>query len=128
MSGTFNVEWLPGGVLLQRRDGLLNVEQAKEYVAAVQLAVNAAPAHWGAVIDTRDAVAQGNDVQEVIQGLIQFVTTKNVLRIALVSSRATTEIQQKRVTTAPGMHDPSIVSSHKDLDEAIAAVRSAVLH
>jgi hypothetical protein len=127
MSGTFKVEWLPGGVLLQSRTGVLTVEQAREYVAAVERAVGSAPARWGAVIDTRDAVAHGADVQTVISGLIQFVNSKGVRRIALVSTRATTEIQQKRVTTAPGMHDPSIVSSHRNLDEAIVAVRTALL-
>jgi hypothetical protein len=66
-------------------------------------------------------------VQEIIQGLIKYVTAKGVLRIALVSTRATTEIQQRRVTTAPGMHDPSTVSTHRDLDQAIADVRAAVL-
>jgi len=34
-------------------------------------------------------------------------------------------MQQRRVTTAPGMHDPSTVSFHQDLDQAIAEVRNA---
>jgi hypothetical protein len=127
MSGTFSVEWLPGGVLMQRRTGVLSADQANDYVAAVKRAVEVAPARWGCVVDTRDAVAQATDVQEIIQELIKHVTARGVLRVALVSTRATTEIQQQRVTTAPGMHDPSTVSTHRDLEAAIADVRAAVL-
>jgi phage-related minor tail protein len=127
MSGTFSVEWLPGGVLMQRRTGVLTPDQANDYVAAVKRAVEVAPTRWGCVVDTRDAVAQGTDVQEIIQGLITFVNTKGVRRVALVSTRATTEIQQLRVTTAPGMHDPSTVAVHKDLEQAVADVRAAVM-
>ena len=126
MAGTFEVEWLPGGILLQRRAGLFTVEQARAYVAAVEKAVKAAPPAWGAVIDTRSAPAQTEDVQEIIQRLIQFVVAKKVQRIALVSTSVVTGLQQRRITTAPGMHDPSTVAFYSDFDEALAAVRSAL--
>ncbi len=73
MTGSFNVEWLPGGVLLQTRTGTLTVQQAEQYVAAVKLEIAKAPSPWGAVIDTRGAAAQSEEVQEVIQRLIKFV-------------------------------------------------------
>jgi hypothetical protein len=124
MTGSFNVEWLPGGVLLQTRTGTLTVQQAEQYVAAVKLEVSKAPSPWGAVIDTRGAAAQSEEVQEVIQRLIKFVVANKVARIAMVSTSAITAMQQRRVTTAPGMHDPSTVSFHQDLDEAVAEVRN----
>lgn len=126
MAGTFSVEWLPGGVLLQRRSGLFTPDQANDYVAAVKLAVKDAPARWGAVVDARTAVAQTDEVQEIIQHLIQFVVSKNVKRVAIVSTSAVTGIQQKRITTAPGMHDPSTIAFYSDYDAAVADVRSAV--
>jgi hypothetical protein len=126
MPGTFHVEWLPGGVLVQTRSGLLSVEQAEQYVAAVEDAVGSAPSPWGAVIDTRSAPAQTEDVQAIIQRLIRFVEAKHVKRIAIVATSAVTGIQQRRITTAPGMHDPSNVSFHHDFDEAVAEVRAAL--
>jgi hypothetical protein len=126
MPGSFNVEWLPGGVLLQTRTGTLTVAQAEQYVAAAKLEIAKAPARWGAVIDTRAAGAQSEEVQEVIQRLIKFVVANKVVRIAMVSTSAITTMQQRRVTTAPGMHDPSTVAFHQDLDEAIADVRNAL--
>lgn len=126
MTGSFNVEWLPDGVLLQTRTGTLTVQQAEQYVAAVKLEVSKAPSPCGAVIDTCGAAAQSEEVQEVIQRLIKFVVANKVARIAMVSTSAITAMQQRRVTTAPGMHDPSTVSFHQDLDEAVAEVRSAL--
>jgi hypothetical protein len=126
MAGTFSIEWLPGGVLLQRRAGLLTTEQAEAYVAAVKKAIQNAPARWGAVVDTREAVAQTDEVQRIIQGLIQFVVTKNVKLVAIVSTSAITGIQQRRITTAPGMHDPSTLRFHSDYDEALADVLGAI--
>jgi hypothetical protein len=126
VTGSFNIEWLPGGVLLQARTGMLTVQEAEQYVAAVKLEVSKAPTPWGAVIDTRGAAAQSEEVQEVIQRLIKFVVANKVARIAMVSTSAITAMQQRRVTTAPGMHDPSTVSFHQDLGEAVAEVRSAL--
>ena len=126
MAGSFNVEWLPGGVLLQTRTGLLTVQEAEQYVAAVKREIAKAPSPWGAVVDTRNAAAQSPEVQEVIQDLIRFVVAAKVKRIAMVSTSAITALQQRRVTTAPGMHDPSTVSFHQDLDAAIKEVRDAL--
>ena len=127
MAGTFSVEWMPGGVLLQRRTGLLTAEQANGYVDAVKEAVKTAPARWGAVVDAREAVAQNEDVQAIIQSLIQYVVSKNVKRVAIVTTSAVTGIQQKRITTAPGMHDRSTVAFYSDFDAAVADVRKAVM-
>jgi hypothetical protein len=126
MTGSFNVEWLPGGVLLQTRTGTLTVQQAEQYVEAVKREVAKAPSPWGAVIDTRGAAAQSEEVQAVIQRLIKFVVAAHVARIAMVSTSAITAMQQRRVTTAPGMHDPSTVSFHQDIDEAVTEVRNAL--
>ena len=126
MTGSFKVEWLPGGVLLQTRTGTLTVQQAEQYVAAVKIEISKAPSPWGAVVDTRGAAAQSEEVQEVIQRLIRFVVAAKVVRIAMVSTSAITAMQQRRVTTAPGMHDPATVSFHQDLDAAIAEVRNAI--
>lgn len=128
MAGSFSIEWLPGGILLQTRTGSLTVEQAEQYIAAAKLEVAKAPTPWGAVVDTRGAPPQSEDVQELIQGLIKFVVAHKVVRIAMVSTSVITTMQQRRVTTAPGMHDPSTVTFHQDLDEAIAEVRSALTH
>ena len=128
MAGSFTIEWLPGGILLQTRTGSLTVEQAEQYIAAAKLEVAKAPTPWGAVVDTRGAPPQSEDVQELIQGLIKFVVAHKVVRIAMVSTSVITTMQQRRVTTAPGMHDPSTVTFHQDLDEAIAEVRSALTH
>ena len=127
MAGTFSVEWMPGGVLLQRRTGLFTAEQANGYVDAVKEAVKTAPARWGAVVDAREAVAQNEDVQAIIQSLIQYVVSKNVKRVAIVTTSAVTGIQQKRITTAPGMHDPSTVAFYSDFDAAVADVRKALM-
>ena len=126
MAGTYKVEWLPGGVLLQRRSGLFSIDEANNYVAAVKAAVRSAPPRWGAVVDARDAVAQNEDVQAVIQGLIQYVVSKNVCRVAIVTNSAMTTLQQKRITVAPGMHDPSTVGFHDNYDAALAEVRAVV--
>jgi hypothetical protein len=126
MAGSFEVEWLPGGLLLQRRQGVFTVEEARAYVAAVETAVASAPAVWGAVIDTRTAGAQTEPVQAVIQDLIQFVNAKGVKRVAFVRGSAVNGMQQRRVATGPGMHDRSTVSFHVDFDEAVADLRSAL--
>ncbi|MGH8889255.1 MAG: hypothetical protein ACRDV3_05760 [Acidothermaceae bacterium] len=126
MAGTFSVEWLPGGVLLQRRSGMLTADQANSYVAAVKQAVKTAPARWGAVVDARNASVQNEDVQAIIQDLIRYVVAKNVKRVAIVTTSVVTGIQQKRITTAPGMHDPSTVAFYPDYDAALADVRSAL--
>jgi len=126
MAGSFSVDWLPGGVLLQQRTGLLTVDQANAYAAAVEKALEAAPPRWGAVVDAREATAQTAEVQTIIQGLIQHVVAKQVKRVAFVTASAVTGMQQRRITTAPGMHDPSTVAFHTDLDAAVADVRSAI--
>ncbi|HET9186334.1 MAG TPA: hypothetical protein VFN80_00145 [Acidothermaceae bacterium] len=126
MAGTFSVEWLPGGVLLQRRGGLFSVDEANRYVAAVKAAIRSAPPKWGAVVDAREAVAQTDEVQAIIQGLIQYVVSKNVTRVAIVTKSALAGIQQRRITTAPGMHDPKTIGFHDDYDAALAEVRAAL--
>lgn len=124
MAGTFSVEWLPGGILLQRRGGLFTVDEANRYVAAVKDAVGSAPPRWCALVDARDAVAQTDEVQAIIQGLIQFVVSKNVTRVAIVTKSALAGIQQRRITTAPGMHDPKTVGFHENYDAAMAELRA----
>jgi hypothetical protein len=126
MSGTFQIEWLPGGVLLQTRAGLFSVEEAEAYVAAVDRAMASAPSPWGAVVDARGAPAQTEQVQAIIQRLIKLVDAKQARQIAIVVTSAITRIQQQRITTEPGMHDPSKVSFHHDLDEAVAQVRTVL--
>jgi hypothetical protein len=88
--------------------------------------VSMAPSPWGAVIDTRGAAARSEEVQEVIQRLIKFVVAAQVARIAMVSTSAITAMQQRRVMTAPGMQDPSTVSFHQDIDEAVTQVRNGL--
>jgi len=127
MAGTFSIEWLPGNVLLQRRTGLFTVDEANKYVAAVKDAVKKAPSRWGAVIDTRHAVAQTEEVQAIIQDLIQYVVGKGVKRVVIVSTSTITGLQEKRITTAPGMHDPSTIAFFSDYDVAVTDVRAAVL-
>ena len=126
MAGSYSVEWRTGGVLLQRRTGLLTAEDARGYAAAVKAALRSVPPSWGAVVDIRDAIAQTEEVQAIIQDLIRYVVSKKVCRIAFVTKSALTGIQQRRMTTAPGMHDPSTVAFYQDLNEAMDDVRAAV--
>jgi hypothetical protein len=126
MPGTFAVEWLPGGILLQRRTGVLTVDQANEYAAAVELALASRPSPWGAVVDGRGASAQIDEVQTVIQSLIHFVMSRDVRRVAMVSTSVVTGLQQRRITLGPGLHDASTVGFFTDFDEAVADVRSAL--
>ena len=78
------------------------------------------------MVDAREAVAQTDEVQAIIQGLIQYVVSKNVTRVAIVTKSALAGIQQKRITTAPGMHDPRTIGFHEDYDAALAEVRAAL--
>lgn len=126
MSGTFAVEWLPGGILLQRRTGQLTVEQAHDYAAAVEQALVGRPSPWGAVVDAREAGAQTEEVQSIIQGLIQLVESQGVKRVAMVSTSVVTGLQQRRITTAPGMHDPASVGFFSNFEEAVEDVRKAL--
>ncbi len=126
MAGTFTVEWLPGGILLQRRGGLFTVDEAKSYAAAAKAAIKNAPPRWCALVDAREAVAQTDEVQAVIQDLIKYVVANNVTRVAIITKSALTGIQQKRITTAPGMHDPKTIGFHHDYDEALAELRAAL--
>lgn len=126
MAGTFNVEWLPGGILLQRRGGLFTVDEAKSYAAAARAAIQKAPPRWCALVDAREAVAQTDEVQAVIQDLIKYVVANNVTRVAIVTKSALTGIQQKRITTAPGMHDPKTIGFHHDYDAALEELRAAL--
>ena len=127
MPGTFNIEWLPGGVLLQQRSGMLTVEQARDYVAAVELAVAQRPSPWGVVVDTRDATAQSEEVQSIIQHLVSFVASHDVTRVALVSNSVVTGLQQRRLTFGQGMHDPSAVGCFTDYEVAVSDVRRHLL-
>jgi hypothetical protein len=122
MAGTFTVDWLPGGVLLQRRTGVLTPEQAKDYVAAVQRAITAAPPSWGVLVDARDAAPQNDEVQALIQGLIKYTVDHDVKRVAVVTKSAITGIQQRRITTAPGMHDMSTIAFFSDYDVALSGL------
>ena len=69
-------------------------------------------------------MAQTDEVQAIIQGLIQFVVSKNVTRVAIVTKSALAGIQQRRITTAPGMHDPKTVGFHENYDAAMAELRA----
>jgi hypothetical protein len=126
MAGTFDVSWQPGGVLLQKRTGLLTVQEATAYVAAVMKAIETAPARWGAVVDMRDSTPQTEEVQEIVKDLIRYVESKGVCRVALVSSSAITGMQHRRIASSPGMHDASAVTFHQNYDEAMTDVRNAV--
>lgn len=126
MAGSFSVEWVPGNVLLQRRSGMLTLDEAKSYVAAVKDATKQTPARWAAVVDARDAVAQTDEVQAIIQELIKYVVSKGVNRVAIVATSTITHLQEKRITTAPGMHDPSTIAFYTDYNSALADMQAAV--
>jgi hypothetical protein len=126
MSDTYQVEWLSGGILLQRRSGVLAIDDAKKYVAAIKAAIASAPERWGILVDTRAARAQTEEVQHVIQEQIRYATSHHVAWVAVVTSGAITHLQQRRITTEPGMHDPSSISFHSDYTEALNAVQRAV--
>jgi hypothetical protein len=126
VAATYTVEWFQPGILLLRRTGLMSVDEASEYAATAARMVATAPVRWGAVVDVRGAVAQTDEVQQIIQRIIQAFVSKNVARIAMVSSSAITEMQQRRVATEPGMHDPKTLALYRDFDEAVADVKAAI--
>jgi hypothetical protein len=126
VAGTYTVEWFQPGILLLRRTGLMSVDEASEYAATAARMVTTAPARWGAVVDVRGAVAQTDEVQHIVQRIIQAFVSKNVARIAMVSSSAITEMQQRRVAIAPGMHDPKTLAFYRDFDEAVADVKTTI--
>jgi transcriptional regulator GlxA family with amidase domain len=126
VAATYTVEWLQPGILLLRRTGLMSVDEASEYAATAARMATTAPARWGAVVDVRGAVAQTDEVQQIIQRIIQAFVSKNVARIAMVSSSAITEMQQRRVATGPGMHDPKTLALYRDFDQAVADVKTAI--
>src|SRR5450432_538323 len=126
VAATFTVEWLQPGILLLRRTGLLSVDEANQYAATATRLLQTAPARWGAVVDVRGATAQTEQVQAIVQRIIQTFVSKNVARMAMVSSSTITEMQQRRVATAPGMHDPKTLAFFGDFDAAVADVQSAI--
>ncbi len=71
MAATYTVEWIQPGILLLRRTGLMSVDEASEYAATAARMVTTAPARWGAVVDVRGAVAQTDEVQQIVQRIIQ---------------------------------------------------------
>ncbi len=127
MAGTFEVAWLPGGILLLRRSGMLTVDEANAYVAAALAALEKTPARWAAIVDLRRSVAQTDDVQTLVQDLVKQVASKNPQRMAVVSGSAITTIQERRITIGPGLHDPSTVVFHDDYDAALAELKKLVL-
>ena len=126
MPATYTVEWFQPGILLLRRSGLMPVDEANDYAATAARLTQTASARWGAVVDVRGASAQTEQVQAIVQRIIQAFVSKNVARMAMVSSSTITEMQQRRVATAPGMHDPSTLAFFSDFDAAVADVRSAI--
>jgi hypothetical protein len=79
------------------------------------------------VVDGRDAGVQVEQVQDIIQQIIQFVVSQGVSRVAMVvASSAVTGMQQRRLTTSPGMHDAETIGFFTDFDEAVADVTQAL--
>jgi hypothetical protein len=126
VAAIYTVEWFQPGILLLRRSGLMSVDDANDYAATAARLVQTAPARWGAVVDVRGASAQTEQVQAIVQRIIQAFVSRNVARMAMVSSSTITEMQQRRVATAPGMHDPKTLAFFNDFDAAVADVRSAI--
>jgi len=48
-------------------------------------------------------------------------------RIAIVGNSALTQMQQKRITTGPGLHDKDKIAFHTDMDEAIRDVKRVLV-
>jgi hypothetical protein len=122
MSGTFDVEWQPDGVLLLRRTGLLSLDEGIAYAAAAKKAIRAAPADWAILVDLRDAGA-GDEVRAQIGSIVQYSVKHNVRQIAVVTMTAAEGIQQRRISTAPNLVDSSVIAFYTDVDEARAALR-----
>jgi F0F1-type ATP synthase gamma subunit len=104
----------------------MSVDEASDYAATAARMVTTAPARWGAVVDVRGAVAQTEEVQQIIQRIIQAFVSNDVARIAMVSNSTITEMQQRRVATQPGMHDPKTLAFYRDFDQAVVDVRTAI--
>ena len=123
MSGTFSVEWQSDAILLVRRTGVLSVEGGEAYGAAVMEAMRAAPPAWVALVDLRAAGRSGEEVRGQIASIVQFALEQHVKQIVIVTSSAVDGLQHRRVTTAPGLLDMSMIAFYTDFDQALAASR-----
>lgn len=127
MPASFEFSWRDDGILMVKRSGFMTLEEADEYLEATRKAAESAPAMWGIVVDVRDAPPQRGDVQAKIQDVAAFhAAQRGMRRIAVVGSSVLTQMQQKRITTGPGLHDKSKIAFHTDIDEAIRDVKAAL--
>jgi hypothetical protein len=127
MAGSFEVKWLAGGILLLRRSGLFTLDEARAYVTAAEKELTKTPVRWGAIVDLRQAIAQTDEVQELVQGLVRKVAAKGPLRMAVVTTSTITTIQERRITIGPGLHDAATTDFFDDYDTALQAMRKAVM-
>lgn len=126
MPGSYEIEWQPGDILLMRRSGFFTVPEAEEYVGAAKDAMATAPEAWGLVVDVRAAPPQSEEVQAILTRLMRFTVSRGVRRTAVVAAQAVTNLQQKRITTKPGLHDRDAIAFHSSIDDAFDDVRQAL--
>lgn len=127
MSASFEFAWRDDGILMVRRTGLMTLQDADDYLDATRRAHQDAPQVWGIVVDVRDAPPQTDAVQAKIQDVVQFHVAAGVRRVAIVGKSVVTQMQQKRITTGPGLHAQDKIGFYTDLDEAISDVKAALV-
>jgi hypothetical protein len=126
MAGTFEISWDEPSVLHVRRSGLFSLDDAASYQVAMERALAAARPPFGIVVDVRGAPAQSEEVQPTLERVMRATEQAGVTCVAIVADSTITKIQQRRMTTQPGVHAVDAVTFHTELDAALQHVRDAV--
>lgn len=126
MAGTFEVNWDEPSVLHVRRTGLFSHDDAESYRVTMERVLAGAVPPWGIVVDVRGAPAQIPDVQPILEQVMRRTEESGVTCVAIVVDSSVTKMQQRRLTTQPGLHAVDAVTFHTELDDALLHVRAAV--
>jgi hypothetical protein len=126
MPGTYEINWDNPSVLHVRRSGLFSIDDAHSYQRDMERALQSAVRPWGIVVDVRGAPAQTPEVQPTLEHVMRSTELAGVTCVAIVVDSTVTKMQQRRMTTQPGLHAVEAVSFHTELDAALEHVRAAV--
>jgi hypothetical protein len=125
MSEFYEIAWATETILVMRRRGYLSIEQASKYFADAMRAIDEAPETWGMVVDTREAVAQSEDVTAVLQEQMNYTARSGACRIAVVTGSTVASMQTKRLNAIAG-YAPDAITFHQSYEDALADVQRAV--
>jgi hypothetical protein len=126
VSGSYEINWDEPRVLHVRRSGLFTMTDATNYRVAMERELKAAAPPWGLVVDVRGAPAQTPDVQPTLERVMRSTEKAGVAIVAIVVDSTITKMQQRRMTTQPGLHSVDSVTFHTEVEDALQTVRDAV--